>query len=282
LECAHALAKRGYEVVIAEKENQAGGRVLQESAMPGLSEWKRIIDYRLNALKQMPNVEMYFDNEVTPENLLEFGFENIIIATGSKWKSNGQSRLGRNTLETDGTINSLSPDDIMAGNLPKGEVLIYDLDHYYMASVIAEKCQQAGCQVAYLSNESKVSAWTDNTLEQLRIHQRLLKCNIQIILNQEMTKIQHNQVVTQDVYSRKENRTSYDAVVLVTERQPNDELFMSLKNQHSFKHFTLIGDAYAPGLIAQAIHAGHLEAQTFGDANADKNVFKRDKGYNPP
>lgn len=281
LECAHVLAKRGYEVVIAEKRTVAGGRVLLESQLPGLAEWKRVTDYRLNALKQMPNVEIYYDSEVTPENLSEFGFKNVIIATGSQWKVNGQSRETRKHLSHDNSVQILTPDDIMSGVIPKGDVLIYDSDHYYMASVLAEKCKGRGCNVTYMSNASQVAQWSDNTLEQQRIHVRLINQGIQVILNQQLDKVEKEKVVSHCVYSRKENHARCKTLILVTERQPDDDLYTRLKDNHSFKHFALIGDAYAPGLIAQAVHSGHLEAQLFGDKNTDKSIFKRDKGTTP-
>ena len=281
LECAHALAKRGYDVVIAEKEKVAGGRVLQESQLPGLAQWKRVIDYRLNALKQMANVEMYFDSEVTPENLAEFGFENIIIATGSYWKNNGQSREKRQYLEHDNSVQILTPDNIMSGVIqhlePNKEVIIYDADHYYMASVLAEKCVELGCNVTYMTNSARVAEWSDNTLEQQRIHNRLHEKDIKIILNQQLDKIVQGKVVSQHVYSRKEKHTPCKTLVIVSERRPNDDLYTQLQDKHPFKHFALIGDAYAPGLIAQAVHSGHLEAQFFG-SDKDKAAFKRDKG----
>ncbi|MCF6319999.1 MAG: NADH:flavin oxidoreductase, partial [Proteobacteria bacterium] len=179
-------------------------------------------------------------------------------------------------------IQILNPDDIMSGVVPNGDVLIYDADHYYMASVLAEKCKQQGCKVTYMSNASQVSKWSDNTLEQHRIHVRLISKDINIVLNQQLDKIEQKEVISHCVYSRKENHTPCKTLVLVTERQPNDNLFTQLKEKHPFKHFALIGDAYAPGLIAQAVHSGHLEAQLFGDKHADKNVFKRDKGYKRP
>ena len=277
LECAHTLAKRGYDIVVAEKNKQAGGRVLLESQMPGLTEWKRVVDYRVNALQQMANVTMYFDNNIASNDLLDLGFENIFIATGAHWKGNGQSRLGRAELETDGTVKIFTPDDIMLGQMPHGKVLVYDLDNYYMASVIAEKCQQFAGDVTYMTNAAKVSSWTDNTLEQLRIHKRLLSKQIRISLNQLITEISHNHIIHQEVYSGQETHAVYDAVVLVTERQPNDELFTALKKHH-FKHISLIGDAYAPGLIAQAVHSGHLQARLFGEDNTNAANFYRDKG----
>ena len=277
LECAHALAKRGYEVVIAEKEKVAGGRVLRESKLPGLSEWKRVVDYRLNALKQMPNVEMYFDNEVTTENIQEFGFENIIIATGSYWKSNGQSRDTRQHLLNDGSVQVLTPDDIMNEVMPENEVVVYDSDHYYMASVIAEKCIELGCKTSYMTNASRVAEWSDNTLEQQRIHKRMHEKKIEIILNEQIGGVAQNAIFSKNTYTCKEKQTLCKTLVIVSERQPNDELFAQTDEKHLFKHFALIGDAYAPGLIAQAVHSGHLEAQLFG-SNQEKSEFNRDKG----
>ena len=36
------------------------------------------------------------------------------------------------------TMPIFTPDELMAGSLPSGEVVVYDDDHYYMASVLAE------------------------------------------------------------------------------------------------------------------------------------------------
>ena len=280
LECAHALAKRGYDIVMAEKRSVAGGRVLLESQLPGLSEWKRVIDYRLNALKQMPNVEIYYKSEVTVENLSEFGFENIIIATGSTWKNNGQSRDGRAKLKQDNSIAILTPDDLMLGVIPQGDVVVYDNDLYYMAGVLAEKCAAMGNKVTYMTPANRASDWSENTLEQQRIQTQLMNKNISLSLSQTLNEVNNGQIISQCIYSRKEYRTPCKTLIMVTERQPDDELFTAIKDNHPFKHFALIGDAYAPGIIAQAVHSGHLEAQLFGDKNPDKSVFKRDKGYN--
>jgi len=281
LECAHALANRGYDIVMAEKKPVAGGRVLLESQLPGLSEWKRVMDYRLNALQQMPNVEIYYESEVTPENLDEFGFENIIVATGSTWKNNGQGRDTRQILTTDDSVIIMTPDDLMNGKTPDGDVVIYDTDHYYMAGVLAGKCLDMGHKVTYMSPANRVSDWTENTLEQQRIQTHLMNKGVALSLNQRLLEVKDSQVISECVYSCKKSHTGCKTLVLVTERTPDDSLYTTIESQHPFKHFALIGDAYAPGIIAQAVHSGHLEAQVFGDKNPNKNVFKRDKGYNP-
>ena len=59
LECALALGKRGYWVVLAEAGREPGGRVAREARLPGLSEWARVRDYRVGQLHKLPNVEIY-------------------------------------------------------------------------------------------------------------------------------------------------------------------------------------------------------------------------------
>ncbi|MBL4660840.1 MAG: FAD-dependent oxidoreductase [Alcanivoracaceae bacterium] len=277
LECAHALANRGYHVVMAEKKAHAGGRVLLESRLPGLSEWKRVMDYRLDALKIMANVEIYYESEVTLENIDDFGFDNIIVATGASWKNNGQGQNNRKILTKDNSIIVLTPDDLMAGVIPQGKVVIYDTDHYYMAGVLAELCVSQGLHVSYMSPANRVSEWTENTLEQQKIQTRLMQNNVELILNHKLMIAKNNSIQSQCVYTNSMHVTECDTLILVTERCPNDQLFTTLEINNKFKSFSLIGDAYAPGIIAQAVHSGHLQAEIFGDTGANNGHFKRDK-----
>src|SRR5262249_23328790 len=53
LECARALGQRGYEVTLAETRDVLGGRVHDESRLPGLSAWGRVRDYRAQQIGQM-------------------------------------------------------------------------------------------------------------------------------------------------------------------------------------------------------------------------------------
>ena len=92
LEAALSLGRRGYRVVLAEALAELGGRVTRESALPGLSEWARVRDHRVHALRQMPNVEIYRDSRLDAEQVLEFGFAHVCIATGSRWRRDGTGR----------------------------------------------------------------------------------------------------------------------------------------------------------------------------------------------
>ena len=89
LEAAQALGKRGYEVTLAERGAELGGRVARECRLPGLSAWGRVRDHRAQQLHQLPNVRIYFDSELDAASVLEFGFPRVVVATGARWRRDG-------------------------------------------------------------------------------------------------------------------------------------------------------------------------------------------------
>ena len=54
LEAARALGQRGYDVTLAEATTALGGRVAGECQLPGLSEWRRVSEYRIQQIKRRP------------------------------------------------------------------------------------------------------------------------------------------------------------------------------------------------------------------------------------
>ena len=175
LECAMQLAKRGYEVTLAEAADQLGGRVLHESALPGLGAWKRVADHRTYDLSQRGNVQVFLDSKLDASHIGELAIRNIFVATGSSWRRDGVGRSSRAPLEIEDGASILTPDDIMSGNLPtSGPVVVYDDDQAYLAGVIAEHLAVLGSKVCFITPASMVSPWTQATLEQTRIQTSLL------------------------------------------------------------------------------------------------------------
>ena len=60
--------------------------------MPGLTEWKRVADYRQYQISQMPNVATYLESRLTAAQVLEFEADHVVISTGAKWCDSGVGR----------------------------------------------------------------------------------------------------------------------------------------------------------------------------------------------
>ncbi|MEW6031129.1 MAG: NAD(P)-binding protein [Chloroflexota bacterium] len=300
LEAARALGQRGYRVMLTEARRELGGRVHLESQLPGLSEWRRVIDWRLTQISKSANVAVFPSSPMTVQDVLDSGIRNVIVATGATYRRDGVGRFRE--VPVPGAYSAiLTPDDVMDGKLPRGRVVIYDDDHYYMGGVLAELLAENGCGVTLVTPAPTISYWTQFTLEQERIYARLLHLGVTLLPHHLIASFSAGAVTVEHALalsgglsspstlrgrietrsrSAAESALPADAVVLVTDRIPNDELYRellpALKNGR-LDSLRLIGDADAPNIIAQAVFAGHLAAREFDEqVNPDETPFLRE------
>jgi dimethylamine/trimethylamine dehydrogenase len=264
LEAAMQLANRGYQVTLAEANESLGGRVTLESQLPGLASYARVRDYREMQILKHPNVEVYRSNELSAEDILALEISHVLIATGSHWRRDGAGRQHSFPVQGIDTVSVMTPDDILAGVKAKGRVLIYDDDHYYMGGAIAEQCRNEGLEVTLVTPDSKVSSWTENTLEQDKIQSRLLALDVNILPLHELHHVHQGEVVLANIYDQTIQQTiQFDSLILITSRSPSDDLYQSLlKHEATFKTLKAVGDCHAPGTVAAAVFEGHLAARS--------------------
>ena len=283
LEAALALGNRGYQVTIAEALTRLGGHVADLSRLPGLSSWQRVVDYRVGQIQQMPNVEVYLESRLQAVQIREFGFQHVVMATGSSWRNDGRGSQHPHGIES-GDVRCLTPDDVIAGAVLDDPVVIYDDDHYFLGSVLAEKLRAEGHEVVYVTPASEAAAWTYNTMEQWRIQSRLLELGVSLELGQAMEEIGAGGVELSCVYSERARRIDAGSVVLVTMREPDDAVFHELEDEPSLlqeagiKSLKRIGDCLAPGLVAAAVYSGHRYARELDaePVSLDVTPFKRE------
>ncbi len=276
LEAARALGQRGYRVILTDSRREAGGRVTLESALPNLNEWRRVVDWRMTQINKMENVFFYPSSTMTASDILESGEPNVIIATGSTWRRDG---VGRNiSRAVPGGAKIFTPDDVMAGKLPEGKVIIYDDDHYYMGGVLAELLATNGCTVTLVTPAPMISYWTQFTLEQERVIKKLMDLKVNLLTHHILASHTPTTATVTNTISSAETTLPCDAIVMVTDRIPNDSLHHELKPalaEGRLKSLRLIGDAEAPNIIAQAVFAGHLAAREFDEIpDPDITPFK--------
>lgn len=283
LEAATWLGRRGYTTVLAERDAILGGRVARESMLPGLSTWRRVVDWRLLQLRKDSNVTLLPENDVTAETALDTDFTLLAVATGAVWRADGTGRSHSHPIPGLSTIPTFTPDDIQAGRVPEGRVVIFDDDHYYMGGVIAERLAAAGCEVIFVTPESLVSAWTVNTAEQPRIQRSLLECCAAVFVSTKLIRLEAGSAELACCFTGRRRRVTVDAAVLVTAQTPHDKLYRDLidgigarQQDAPVPRVVRIGDCLAPGTIAAAVFSGHLFARTLDSGLCDQPPFRRE------
>ncbi len=287
LEAARALGQRGYEVILAEATRELGGRVSREAALPGLSEWARVRDYRLQQINLMPNVEVFRESALTSEDILAVDAEHVAIATGAHWRTDKFNGNVYESIAVNGAdAHILTPDDIMSGQLPKGPTLIFDGDNYYMASLMAECLRLKNLPVTFVTALDSVSAWAGNTDERWRIRTRLMALGVDIITAHDLLSFDGNEALLGCVYSGHQRHIAVDSVVMVSQRKPNDALYRELQQRQNGGEelsFSLqrIGDCEAPAIIAAAVYAGHRYAREVDTAVDTDYPLQHDRIFTP-
>jgi dimethylamine/trimethylamine dehydrogenase len=284
LECARALGQRGYDVMLAEARRELGGRVTMESRLPGLSEWARVRDYRLQQIERLPNVEVYRESMLSADDVLAVGADHVVIATGAIWRRDGFGRSHPAGIADIGPAAQIfTPDDVMAGRHPEGRVVVFDDDFYYMAAVISERIRAQGAPVVLVTSKDMVAAWGTNTAEQTRSQRRLLELGVEIVTAQVLLAFDGQAVVLSCAYTGRERRIEADSLVMVTARRPNDDLYRELSKQMAAgvegtpQSLRRIGDCEAPAIIAAAVHAGHRYARELDTSQCGHPPIKRDR-----
>jgi dimethylamine/trimethylamine dehydrogenase len=280
LEAALSLGRRGYAVVLAEATDVLGGRVTREARLPGLAAWIRVRDYRAGQLERLRNVELALGSALGAEEILGYGFDHVAVATGARWRRDGVGRWHLSPLELGG-VETLTPDDLLAGARPTGRrVVLYDDDHYYLGGVLAELLAVEGHHVTIVTPEPRVSEWTTNTMEQHRIQRRLLELGVEIQPLRAVASARPDGVTTTCVFTERDQELACDALVLVTARLPDDALAGDLQRAaaDSSPTVALIGDAWCPGTIAAAVWDGRRFAEELGEPRAhdDDPPFRRE------
>ena len=283
LEAARALGQRGYKVTLAEATKELGGRVAAECRLPGLSEWRRVIEYRIQQIKRMRNIDVYLDSRLTVSEVLGFGFTRIIVATGSRWRRDGVARWHTSPVKEFKSKQIFTPDDILADKEVRGSVVLYDDDHYYMGAELAEKLKTAGLEVTLVTPAGTVGEWSFNTEEQMRTQKRLLDLGVNIFTAKAVSGFDGASVEITCVYTGNTINQSASSLVTVTARKPCDELYWQLISDQvaltnaGINQVERIGDCRAPGIIAAAVYAGHRVAREMDAPDPGDVSFRRER-----
>ncbi|PZF75210.1 NADH:flavin oxidoreductase [Aestuariivirga litoralis] len=264
LEAALSLGRRGLDVTLAERRAKLGGRILNESTLPGLATWIRVRDWRQQMIAKLPTIEVFPGSEMTADDIAGFGADHVVLATGAKWRRDG---VGVNGMDVLDLPHALTPDDVFAGAQLAGHIVIYDDEHYFMAGALAEKLARAGHSVTLVTPNPTVSSWTAMTDEQGFLQARLHEIELPMQTGRLLQGQEKGRLRLACSASGKASELACDTLIVATGRVPDDRLFHELTS--TARPFTVsrVGDCLQPSSIADAVYSAHRFAREFGEAS---------------
>jgi dimethylamine/trimethylamine dehydrogenase len=297
-EAARVLMESGYTVHLTDTAEKIGGHLNQITTLPGLGEWSYHRDYRETQINKLvkKNKESQValgQKPMTADDVLQYGADKVIIATGSSWNSDGNNCLTHEAIPgADASLpDQLTPEQVMAGKKKIGKrVVILNADTYFMAPSIAEKLATDGHEVTIVSGVH-LANYMHFTLEYPNMMRRLHELHVEELGDHFCSRIEPGRLEIYNIWGDGSRRTyrgpgvsprdantthrwlEFDSLILVTGRHSECTLWNELKARESewaendIKGMYLIGDAEAPRLIADATFTGHRVAREIEEAN---------------
>jgi dimethylamine/trimethylamine dehydrogenase len=270
LECAVVLGRRGFTAVhLFDAEPEIGGRLRWIRRLPTLGDWGRIIDWRAVQLARLPGVEVITGRRLAAPDILDYGADLVVIATGAAWRGDGvQPGYPDPMPGADPALpHVLTPQQAVAGKRPPGQrVVVYDTDGYYVAPGMAELLAAEGFEVTVVTTFPVLSPVSDETLEGDMLRAHLHRAGVAVRHATTITGIGAGSVTGHDRNGEPWS-AGCDGIVLVTQQVSEDALYTELAGDPAalaaagISGLYRIGDAVAPRMISEAIFDGHRLAR---------------------
>ncbi len=265
-ECAMVLGRRGFAAVhLVEAETELGGKLRWTRQLPTLGDWGRVVDHRIVGLGKLDNVQVVTGKRLTASDVLDYGADTVIVATGSAWVTDGSQPGHLEPIE--GFEVALTPEQVMAGARPvAGPVVVYDTDGYYVAPGIAELLALEGYETHLVTTGQRISPVSDDSLEGDMLRRHLHGLGVHLHTQVTVTSIAPERVHGEGEFGEPWSLPA-QGVVLVTQQRSDDALYLELLADPDglaaagITALHRVGDAVAPRMPSESIFDGHRLAR---------------------
>ena len=248
LEAARTAAGRGHRVTLFEKGKSLGGKLgIARHYLP-YHESSYAIDYLARQAAAL-GVDVRTATEGTRERVLAEQPDAVIVATGAK--------VVTPAVAGDGSVPVASFSQLGAG----ATVLVMDEDGYFWAACMTEALARQGCRVLYVTRFLEPLR---ELPEVTRISTLRALDELGVVLRSNMfvDRTENGEVVLRHYYNSQHEERLKDVggIVWVGAQRANDSIAYELRDA-GLAAVHIIGDAFAPRRLGNAIAEGHRVAR---------------------
>jgi len=263
LEAARVAAERGHQVTLIEKNERIGGQFRLAGSQPMRGEIGHVIYwYYLRQLERL-KVDLRLQQEFGLDDVVSFGADTVILATGSRPAMDGYQRHlpGQDRLPGCELENVFSINQILTGAKELEKIgqnlrvlILDDLRGWWPASGSALYLAQRGHQVTVVTSDSVVgneliACHTDGLLRK-----EYRKAGIHTLTSTFLMRWCGKKAIFSTTDRKREWDEEYDALVLATSNIVEDTLSKRLREVGVEP--VCVGDCVAPRRLSMAIYEG--------------------------
>jgi 2,4-dienoyl-CoA reductase-like NADH-dependent reductase (Old Yellow Enzyme family)/thioredoxin reductase len=245
MEAARVAALRGHHVYLADSARSIGGTPAVLAVDPNRRNLRDQAAYFETQLRQL-GVELMLGNVVVAEELVEFGPDAVIVATGGR-----PLVPGVDGVDGPNVVHAL---DALRGAATSSRVIVVGgLDKHLGPPTVAEFLADQGKEVELVSEQFDFAQGVEDGTR-LPLFQRLRTKGVRVSLLHKLTSVDEQVVIVTDLCTREERRIEAASVVLACGLVPDDRLARAVEGHIPEVH--VVGDALAPRRIMHATLEG--------------------------
>lgn len=255
LEAACVAAERGHQVVVFEKSSRSGGKLAGSERFMPFYEVSYLPGY-LAAQAEKAGADIRLGIEASLQTVLAEKPDAVIVATGSS--------IVTPPLPGDGSVPIFAFGCEAPADLPKGAVVVMDEDGHYWAATLTEMLAREGRAVTYVTRFTEPLREVPKVarISALRAFDEL---SVDVRASEFVDRADKGSIVLRHYFNQKhEFRLPGIAAVLWLGRQKvEDQLAQPLRDA-GIKDVRVVGDAYMPRRIKNALSEAHRAARAIG------------------
>ncbi|MET0910761.1 MAG: FAD-dependent oxidoreductase [Ilumatobacteraceae bacterium] len=246
MEAARVCATRGHQVYLCDAERELGGTIRILGLDPNRRNFRDHRVFYEQELKRL-GVELVLGNVVGPEELVEFGADAVIVATGG-------SPIVPDVegIDADNVVGAL---EVLRGTATVGDraLVVAGRDIHLGAPTVAEYLTDQGRQVEMIGEHVDFGRGVEEVARFTILH-RLKSKGVRISMTTRLDRVTGNDAIVTDTFAGRTRRIEGVTVVLACGLAPNDGLSRQLQGR--VPRVIVVGDALAPRRLMHATIEG--------------------------
>jgi 2,4-dienoyl-CoA reductase-like NADH-dependent reductase (Old Yellow Enzyme family)/thioredoxin reductase len=241
MEAARVAALRGHRVYLADAARRIGGTPAVLAADPNRRNLRDHAVFFETQLRKL-GVELMLGNEVTADELVDFGPDVVVVATGGV-------PMVPQVPGIDGA-NVVTALDVLRGAATLGRALVVGgLEKHLGPPTIAEFLADQGKDVEMISEQFDFAQGAEDGTR-LPLYQRLLTKGVRVSMLHKLRSIDADGAVVAETFTKQDRRVDAVTVVLACGLLPDERLAQQLRGRVPEVH--VVGDALAPRRMMHA------------------------------